>query len=220
MINRYLRQCEDSLTGSVFTHLLSLPSEVFWQILRASCYSNTLPELAGEPEAVEFWPKWDPEGTGNTSYVEPDVFIRFSSFDLIIEAKRWDDKQQSERQWRAQARAYLNEYGEERELQYIALGGLHRVEPDALTDPLEFTVTKARWQNLLREVRQCIHDYKQHKHACAQHLAHIRILEHLKDLLAWHGFAAGSWYEDFDFKPNLGISYPAPGLPTPNFSNQ
>src|SRR5712671_1413367 len=100
MLEKFIdNPCEDSLTAAVFSHLLHLPSEVFWQILRNACHTTALPQYAGEPRSVEFWPKWNADGTHNSSYVEPDVFIRFASFDLIIEAKREDEYQQHRGQW-------------------------------------------------------------------------------------------------------------------------
>jgi hypothetical protein len=95
MLGRFIRACEDSLTAAVFTHLLHLPAEVFWRILRRACCTDTLPESAGEPLSVDYWPSWDPKGTGNTNRVVPDFFIRFRGFDLIIEAKRWDSDMQN-----------------------------------------------------------------------------------------------------------------------------
>src|SRR5881227_2646233 len=96
MLGKYIKHCEDSLTCSVLPHLLHLPFELFWQILHNACFTGALPAQVGEPVSdIEFWPKWDPEGTPNNTYVEPDVFIRFPRFDLIIEAKYGDEGSQS-----------------------------------------------------------------------------------------------------------------------------
>ncbi len=210
MIKRYLKQCEDSLTGSVFSQLLSLPSEVFWQLLRGSCYQRNLPEVAGEPE-VQFWPRWDATGTNNSRFIEPDLFLRYSEFDLIIEAKRWDYGQQYQGQWQSQITAYQNEYGEEEKpLHYIALGGLNKEESEEVATDKHVVVTKARWRSLLREIRQYRCDLESHKHTTSQQQAHIRSCEHALELLAWHGFSTGKWYEDFDFSSFPQITYPPP----------
>ncbi len=79
---------EDFKTYVTIGQLRYLPADLFWNLLRASSVSpKLLPATAGRLEAFEMWPSWDPTGTGNTKRVEPDVFIRFSRFDLIIEAK-------------------------------------------------------------------------------------------------------------------------------------
>ena len=90
--------CEDSLTSTVFDLLKYLPTEVFYSILRESLYHKKLPIICGEIEKIHFWEKWISKNTTNSLYVEPDVFIRFSNFDIIIEAKRYNNNQQSEKQ--------------------------------------------------------------------------------------------------------------------------
>ena len=116
---------EDSLTASVFSHLLHLPSEVFWRILRQACYSKNLPDFPGEPELAP-WPRWNPAGTENPGCVIPDLFIRFDAFDLIIEAKIKDDGTQDRSQWERELTAYMNEYGkEEKTIRMLAIGGIH-----------------------------------------------------------------------------------------------
>jgi LPXTG-motif cell wall-anchored protein len=46
-----------------------------------------LPFNSGRLLSFDFWPHWDKTGTDNTNYVEPDLFIKFDEFDVIIEAK-------------------------------------------------------------------------------------------------------------------------------------
>jgi hypothetical protein len=91
---------EDTLTSSVFDYLLLLPDSLFWEIIKKSCYQNNLPGNISFIESYEFWPHWDSENTTKTNYIEPDMFIRFDNFDLIIEAKRWDNNQQYITQWK------------------------------------------------------------------------------------------------------------------------
>lgn len=82
--------CEDTLTAGVFDTLLLLPHEVFWKILTNAPKESFLPKSCEPIEKYEFWPKWNSSETGNACFVEPDLFLRFKSFDVIIEAKRWD----------------------------------------------------------------------------------------------------------------------------------
>ena len=98
---------EDPITSTIIGTLLHLPDQLLWEILREACYANSvLPEDPGELESYEFWPKWDPEGTDNTNYVEPDVFLKFSGTNLIIEAKRADGGGQYWDQWERELIAY------------------------------------------------------------------------------------------------------------------
>ena len=113
MLAKHLNHCEDSLTSAIFNHLFHLPAELFWQILRNACYGKDLPMHAGELLEVKYFPKWDAAGTTNEQFVEPDLFLRFREFDLIIEAKRWDDGMQDPAQWEKELIAYANEYGSE-----------------------------------------------------------------------------------------------------------
>ncbi|MFA6290075.1 MAG: hypothetical protein WC661_22035 [Opitutaceae bacterium] len=99
LMGKHINHCEDSLTAAVFTHLLHLPVELFWRILRDACYTCRLPENSGEVLDAAFWPAWDAAGTNNSARVIPDLFLRFTEFDLIIEAKRWDDSMQDKHQW-------------------------------------------------------------------------------------------------------------------------
>jgi len=107
-------------------------------------------------EGYEFWPRWGAAGTSNTRDVEPDIFIRASSFDLIVEAKRYDSQQQYEGQWKNELGGYVNEYGTSKMVLLLAVGGLG----DGDEQPVDIeiagghaTVYKCQWRNLLETVR-------------------------------------------------------------------
>ena len=62
---------EDPKTSAIFENLLLLPDNVFWHILRQSCYSHEdLPTNPGKLLSFDFWPHWDSKGTNNSKYVE------------------------------------------------------------------------------------------------------------------------------------------------------
>lgn len=100
-------QCEDSLTSSVFERLALLSDENLWWVLRNACdkqalAATPLPDNVGKLEKIEFWPSWKPDSQleRNSSRVEPDVFLRFEQYDIIVEAKRHDFTQsQNIEQW-------------------------------------------------------------------------------------------------------------------------
>ena len=145
---------EDTITSTIIGILLHLPDRLFWELLFKACYMNSaLPKDPGDLKEFEFWPKWSADGTNNTSYVEPDVFIRFSEIDLIIEAKPSDEGGQYQAQWRQELKAYQNEYGDNKKpVSLIALGGNgSNTEnwPCGSKDPVRI-VTKCSWANLYR----------------------------------------------------------------------
>ncbi|UYZ58061.1 hypothetical protein [Hymenobacter latericus] len=182
---------EDSLTSSVFGHLFYLPANLLWEVLCKGAYNLELP-CQSSPEIIsyEFWPRWDATYTANTYSVEPDVFVRTSEFDLIIEAKRHDYGQQNPKQWRDQVQAYFNEYGCEKNVFLLAVGGIDHgdEQPTHLTFPgRTVLVYKCRWRTLLGALRTA----QQQLPPDAPHLSHL-----LKDLIAGfglHGYATNDW---------------------------
>ncbi|MBV7440971.1 hypothetical protein KRX57_06020 [Weeksellaceae bacterium TAE3-ERU29] len=88
ILNNKINSREDEITSTIIGLLKYLPSELFWDILKNACNdSSNLPKLSGDIDFISFWNKWGAEKTTNKNYVEPDVFIQFSEFDLIIETR-------------------------------------------------------------------------------------------------------------------------------------
>ena len=212
MLGKHLTICEDSHTASVFTHLLHLPTEVFWAILRNACHTLSLPKNPGELLDVHPWPRWDATGTGNSHSVVPDLFIRFADFDLIIEAKRGDDGMQDPDQWQRELIAYGNEYGEkDRSVRMIALGGILGTEDETITHQwtaqgdsgtsreLVCPVHMCRWRSLLHQCQQVRRELERLEYPTSQTAAARRVLLDLIDLFAWHGYSTGSWFRDLEF---------------------
>ncbi|MFC0016694.1 hypothetical protein [Roseibacillus persicicus] len=203
MLTRFISPKEDTLTASVFGSLLHLPVEVFWQVLKASSSSppgHPLPNLCGDPLTIEPWPKWSPDGTPNGRFVEPDLFIRFQSFDLIIEAKRWDGEMQNPAQWRAQVTAYGNDYGpDNQDVHYLAVGGLGFSSPQALPDWPEVSFHFLRWASLLQQCQKILSAMEQEECPSSQSRATQRILDDVVDSLNLHGFASVLWFSGFTF---------------------
>lgn len=221
MLGKFINHCEDSLTAAVFSHLLHLPAELFWQILSGTCYSDKLPKYPGEPLHVDPWPNWDAKGTDNSSRVIPDLFMRFTDFDLIIEAKRWDDGMQSRTQWLRELVAYANEYGEElRPVVMIALGGIHARDDDEVSHswlpsrnyssatkqatPMRVAcpVHMCQWSRMLEQCKRVRRGWARLDYPSSQSFANVRILDHVIELFGWHGFSTGQWFADFNFSDN------------------
>ena len=77
----------------------------------------------GELTDYEFWPHWNPAGTKNPSYVEPDVFLEFGNFSIIIEVKLTDLNKITEGQYLKELIAFYNNNSKSKDTYLIALGG-------------------------------------------------------------------------------------------------
>ena len=147
--------CEDSLTSTAFDLLKYLPIDIFWGIFRKSLYHQKLPEISGEILELSFWSKWNADETNNIRYVEPDVFIRFRNFDVIIEAKRYNENQQKEQQISNEIQSYFNEFGEDnKDLYFVQLGGLLNLEDEEhpFSNNKKIVLCKTDWTKLLDQI--------------------------------------------------------------------
>lgn len=80
---------EDKKTSAAFENLMLLPDNVFWPIFRTSCFdAPNLPFQSGKLISYDFWPHWDRTGTDHANYVEPDSFLEFEAFNVIIEGRQ------------------------------------------------------------------------------------------------------------------------------------
>jgi hypothetical protein len=186
---------EDTLTSSVFESLLALPNNLFWEILKNSCRTGKLPDYINYVEA-EFWPTWNPDDTGNQRYVEPDLFLRFDSFDLIVEAKRWDGNQQRETQWRNEFIAYKNEFGKEGKPVFLLAVGVdsEKEEEIAVADCGTLVAVKCRWNNILDELLSTLNMLEKCRVLDTEHL--IRNIKKVITCLELHGFVKIRWLSE------------------------
>ena len=198
-----LEICEDSLTSSVFGLLLYLPLELFEKILKHSSYENQLPKQFGKLNNYEFWPHWNPTGTSNKNYIEPDVFIDFENFNIIIEAKRWDYKQQRLSQWRDQFQAYINEYEEShksKDIYLFAIGGIGEEDCELIKiGDHQLHIVKCNWFNILREVVFIKRALTKSEHILNNIDSIIRILDDIILCFEIHGFFTGEWLDTIPF---------------------
>lgn len=150
-IRGQLWNSEDAKTSSIIGTLSLLPAKQFWAIIRSACYnSNGLPESVTELQHIKFWPQWKLDDR----VVEPDVFVRFKEFDLIIELKRNDGNQQDMNQWKREIDAYLRCEDSHKDYHLIAISGR--------TAEQHPHVFQCSWSNLLSSVeneRENIQDY-------------------------------------------------------------
>ena len=151
---------EDPKTSVVFENLMLLPDHVFWDILKtAASNDGILPDDVGLlADDFLFWPKWNPNSkydTGNSNFVEPDIFYRFENLDVIVEAKYSDYSGQYREEWEREFKAYLNEYSEDKKnVVLLAVGGNRTFErePELRVDKYRCPVVKFSWVSLLNAV--------------------------------------------------------------------
>ncbi|AZJ36618.1 hypothetical protein [Tenacibaculum singaporense] len=191
--------CEDSLTASVFDVLKYFPTHYFWTILKDSLLLDTLPKFSGEIQEIVFWPKWSAENTYNSKFVEPDVFIRFSEFDLIVEAKRYDANQQYNGQLENEVIGYFNEYEEDaKDLYLLQVGGLQEncTKDSIYMQSKKIAQSKTNWSRLLLVITNL------HNKIINQQLPDqsplIFLFNDLINAFAMHGFHQKKWLIDCD----------------------
>lgn len=189
--NKAFKKCEDSHTSILFDNLKHLPDDLIFKIIKKSLFHDKLPDISGELLSISLWDHWDSEYTSNSYYIEPDVFIRFEGFDLIIEAKRYDEKQQNENQCINEINGYLNHYElDYKKIYFIQLGGLlnKKDEENISIRGKEIVICKTNWTQFLHAILE-IQKYTTKNH-------HIRILNDLINGFALHGISKIEWLTD------------------------
>ena len=186
------RPSEDTLTSSVIGLLQFLPDELFWHFLRLSCgKSSKIPENIGNINGVYFWDRWrNTEGTHNTFYVEPDVWIDAENCSVIIEAKKQDGFGQYKTQWENEIKAFVNELGtDDREIVFIALGGNESMK-DCICQvgQKDYVIHTASWFNLLHEV-----SLYQKSEETGLFRQEKRILNNVVEAFFKHGYVDVEW---------------------------
>ena len=191
-----LQICEDSLTSSVFDSLKHLPTEIFYSILKNALYQDKLPKFSGELVSIIFWDKWDAKDTSNSNFVEPDLLLEFEDFDIIIEAKRYDDFQQSQNQMNNEVKAYYNVFDGAKELYFVQLGGLHSKdnEDDFCLGEKKIKIVKTDWTRLFHEVVTQRNMFQNTSYS--QTLAYCRILDDVRKAFEMHNFYEMKWLKD------------------------
>lgn len=201
---------EDVKTSSIIGELIHLPADLFWHLLRSATSDNeSLPQTVGELSSVEYWPKWSAEGCDitNRQNVEPDVFIRFQEFDLILEIKKDDNYYgQSVTQWKNEICSYLNEHEDEKKkICLIALGGNDKLYHEVVKNvrKRDVTIYKCRWSSLLEKVNEHLRSLLKLHYIDSHSMQTIRIL---RDVISAFNIFDDYVMEEFDsFPKNLKL---------------
>ena len=178
---------EDLKTSSSIGLLQYLPDYVFWEIMKDCCVGlNT--EDFGEIERFNFWPHTERTKT-NAHYVEPDVWIETTNFDIIIEAKISDDPKRNSNnvtQWTNEIESLKKvqkNNGYEKPIILIALSGNESMQNEEV---LKCPVYKASWYSLLNSVVK-VHD------AYGSNGYISRILNDVVEMFACQGLMKIKW---------------------------
>lgn len=194
---------EDTLTSTFFDNLLHLPNKLFWDIIKKSCYENSLPCSINSIESIEYWPRWNSENTEKDCII-PDLFIRFDNFDLIIEAKRWENNQQYHEQWKNEFIGYKNEYEkDEKDVYLLAIGGIYKEDETPKPIKIEkygsIKVVTCRWSKILETLVNIRNGLDE---------SNIRITNTIISGLEMHGFLKIDWLESINkYDINFESSY-------------
>jgi len=200
---------EDSLTSMVFSRLCYLPSSIFWNLLMRACREPNFTLQPGKLLSYQFWPRWNAEGTVNLRYAEPDVFLRFEHFDLLVEAKKGDGQPlQNDAQQMKEMQSYYNVYAEDNKaMLFLAVGGLgyDHDKYDPLPLPGRHTPIprlSCHWKHLHYEVFRHIQELQSNRDSIAAPMIHI--LWDIDMAFTLHDFFIGALFETL---PDYTISH-------------
>lgn len=189
---------EDPRTSAVFENLMLLPDNIFWELLRRSCFdSSGMPAVVGALKDVEFWCHWDNTNTSNKLYVEPDVFLRFDLCDVIIEAKYSENSGQYLQQWKNEIAAYYNEYKDDKKhLVFIAVGGNADLGSEVVKVKGEsISICKCTWLSILIAASKYSHELETLSMSDYSTNAVLRILQNVILAFNINGVYNLSWFE-------------------------
>ena len=213
---------EDLLTASVFERVLYLSripfARVISRILGLASDNLTFSIRETDIELIEdayFWPRWPANERGERGWVEPDCFMRFNDFDLLIEAKRYDFLQQYPAQWARELRSYGLKYGAGvKHLVFLAVGGVevtsfqnHRTflrqwrSYDSLAPFFDrfdarLTIIGLKWRELFFILEGAVGETQSAISDC-------RIMRDVRRAMEYHGFWLGKPEYFSDFAPSI-----------------
>lgn len=178
---------EDVKTSSVIGTLSYLPVKIFWEIMKRSiCNTDEKLSEPGDMLQIDFWPQWKLD----KQRVEPDVFMRYTNFDLIIELKRNDGNQQTLWQWKNEIQAYHQVYGKLKPIYLIAISGRTLESHD--------NVFQCSWTSLRNEVNK-VYLEEQIRNP---YTSEVRILKAALDAFDIHREYKFSYFKDIPYNPN------------------
>lgn len=190
-------ESEDCRTSTVLGTALCLPDKVLESLFKA-CLTSKDTRIDGDwgrLEDYKFWPSWDAEGTENKSRVEPDVWLRFTEIDVIVEVKRNDSEGQNHKQWKNEIKAFHNSFPEySKLLLFIALGGNTGIDGCYLGE--EVLLCQLTWLRFRQVVDNML---------ALESLECERVLRQIQMACDYYGFRSYSWLDSKPFVETLRV---------------
>lgn len=200
---------EDGRTFHILGDLLLLDDETLKKLFYKLCnFGAEIPKDWGKLEKYFFWPSWY---LPNNTRVEPDLFLKFQSFALIIEVKRNDNRRlQTKEQWQKEVEAYFYTYKTAPlPVALIAIGGnSDSISKDISSEFIKnwadkVIVYKCSWHDIYNHTEKQLYDLATvqtyDEVAAAQKRLYQRILYHFKRAELYY-------YRNFGNLPNIDLT--------------
>jgi len=160
---------EDLLTAAVFCRFGYISQQLQAELLRS--WLTNASSSFDDFEDIEFWPSFTYEYDDGTNRVEPDLVLRFSSANVIVEIKPPTGGNQSYTQWYREIASFLNdEKSTNKPLYFLGIGRIENVDIPYCREQLinEFEELKdlvaLPWQQVTNQLIEI--DKRDSKHVC------------------------------------------------------
>jgi len=184
------QQREDLLTAAFFSRFGYLSPVIQHRLLQYW--------FGGEGDfttykGMEFWPKYELQNNDVRDFVEPDLLINFSHFDVMIEVKPPQGGDQYFEQWETEIDGYFSLENNSKPLWFIAVGRIEIVPEewsDKLTKNEQFNLQKIaaiKWKPIASHISKLIKSGE-------PHYQDHRILEDMLRALSLYGIRGHDLY--------------------------
>ena len=111
--------------------------------------------------SIDYWPKYELPDNDKRSFVEPDLLIRFKTFDLLVEVKPPAGGDQYINQWRTEIEGYFAQEQDNKAIYFLAIGRIDSVlqeERSALRSDFKIKGLAAiKWKTVAQHIYQLLH---------------------------------------------------------------
>ncbi|WP_300480113.1 hypothetical protein [Shewanella sp.] len=137
--SRLFNTREDLLTSTFFERFAYLSASVqavliqhwFQKVKTVTNTSHLLSNLGGF-EGIDYWPHYPLANDVNRTFVEPDLLLRFSQANILVEVKPPNGGDQYEQQWRNEIIGFTESSEEpDKAFYFLAIGRNHRIDFEA-----------------------------------------------------------------------------------------
>ncbi|WP_406731801.1 hypothetical protein RJD39_08680 [Vibrio scophthalmi] len=201
---------EDLLTSTVFERFAYLSDAVQIHLVHhwfSACSGIALAEL-GEFESISYWPRFEHQHEQGSNQVEPDLILKFSHCNILVEVKPPEGGDQYFEQWHKEIESFLQADVEaEKPLYFLAIGRIEKRQAKVWADKLlpKFEPLKGMAAIEWREVAELIMDLVYEDHLAEK--SHLnkqerRVLDDILAGLSLYGLQV-SPFKWSQFKPDM-----------------